>query len=102
MTQEQVDQMLAYEKEIVDHNEKMIKCFGQDAEHYFEDLLWGCRIVEKIKFVDAPKGDDQDEEYGPFKEVHVDQWSIGDSGDSFEGYVYAKIDDRWIQIPYSC
>ena len=69
----------------------------------FYDLMEDCGITSKIEFVLKPKGEKQDEETQYFKDIHIQQWSIGDSGDSFEGYIYAKFSkDKWIKVPYEC
>lgn len=90
------------EKEIFEHNKKIIDGFDSHAMKEFSKLVEGCRIRGKIEFVDEPLGDQQDEDYIFFKDVHVDQSSFGDSGDSFMGTIYAKVGDKWIAIPYDC
>lgn len=69
----------------------------------FEELLDGSDVTGKVEIVDAPKGTNQKEKYGVFKEVHVDQWCNGGyTGDNFEGDIYAKCKLGWLKIPYSC
>lgn len=86
------------------HNDTLIKSFGATAEKDFEELLDGCAIPEcgKIEVVEKPKGNRQHENCGIFKNVYVDQWSVGDSGDSFEGNIYARVEKKWYKIPYYC
>lgn len=106
ISQEQIDKMYAeldaYEKEIADHNENILKTLGEKAQNDFEELLDGCNINGKIHLVDAPKGIDQKENCGVYKKVHVEQWCTNMEGDSFAGFIYAKIKGLWIQVPFSC
>ena len=106
MTQEQIDKvyadLAAYEKEIADHNEQVLKSLGKKAQNDFEELLDCCNVTEKIKLVDAPKGSDNKENCGVFKNVHVDQWSTNMEGDSYAGFIYANVNGQWIEVPFSC
>lgn len=92
-----------YHKEIEDHNTSFLKQFGETANSDFAALVDGCTVTGKIEYVDNPRGTDQfDDDCGIFKDVHVDQWSVGDSGDSYGGFIYANVNGRWISIPYEC
>lgn len=106
MTQEQIDKvyadLVAYEKEIADHNEAFLKSLGKGAQRDFEELMDCCNIAEKIKFVDEPKGSDNKENCGVYKNIHVDQWCTNMEGDSFSGFIYAKVKGKWIEVPFSC
>lgn len=106
MTEEQIrkvyDDLAKYEKEVFDHNTNIINSFGKTASKHFKNLLDFCNVTEKIEMVDKPNGDKQNESYGMFKNVHVDQWSFGTEGDSYEGYIYANAKGQWIKIPFSC
>ena len=106
MTQEQIDKvyadLAAYEKEIADHNEQVLKSLCKKAEKDFEELLDCCNVTEKIKLVDAPKGSDNKEHCGVFRNVHVDQWSTNMEGDSYAGFIYANVKGQWIEVPFSC
>jgi hypothetical protein len=97
-----MDNVMLYEKEIVEHNKQQLKSLGRKAEEDFEELIDGCYVTEKIKFVDKPKGIKQDENCGVFKNVYVEQWSTGISGDSYCGFIYAHINGLWIEVPYMC
>lgn len=99
---EAFDNLYDYEKEITDHNDKVLKTFGGDAHKDFQDLIDSCSVVGKIEFAEAPKGDAQNESNGIFKDVHVDQYSVGDSGDSYAGFIYANINGKWVSINYEC
>jgi len=96
------DGLAEYYKEISDHNAALINSFGKTASKHFKDLLDFCDVTGKIELVDKPNGDKQNESYGMFKNVHVDQWSVGMEGDSFAGYMYANVKGQWIKVPYSC
>jgi hypothetical protein len=96
------DDLAVYEKDIYNHNNNLIKSFGEKAEKDFIDLLDFCRINGKIELVNSPMGDKQSENYGIFKNIHVDQWSVGMEGDSYEGFIYANVKRQWIKIPYYC
>jgi len=106
MTQEQIDKvyadLAAYEKEIADHNEQVLKTLGKKAQNDFEELMDCCNVTEKIKLVDAPKGSDNKEHCGVFKNVHVDQWTTNMEGDSYAGFIYANVKGQWIEVPFSC
>lgn len=99
---EAFDKMFEYEKEIADHNEQVLKSLGKKAQNDFEELLDCCNVTEKIKLVDAPKGSDNNEHCGVFKNVHVDQWCTNMEGDSYSGFIYANVKGQWIEVPFSC
>ena len=90
------------EKEIADHNEQFLKSLGKQAQRDFENLLDGCIVTGMMKFVNAPKGDDNEEHCGVFKNVHVEQWSTNPEGDSYAGFIYANLKGQWMEVPYSC
>ncbi len=106
MTQEQIDKVYAdlseYYKEISEHNESILKLLGENAKRDFEELMDCCNVTEKINFVDGPKGTDNKEHCGVFRNVHVDQRAVGMEGDSWDGYIYAHVNGKWIEVPFSC
>ncbi len=106
MEQNEIDkayaEMDAYLKGIAEHNEQFLKKLGKRAQKDFVELIESCNVTEKIKFVDTPKGRDNNENFGIFKNVHVDEWSTGTEGDSYEGYIYANVKGQWIEVPYEC
>lgn len=106
MTDEQIkkvyDDLAECEYQINEHNNKIINSFGNHAMKHFINMLEYCNVTEKIELVDKPNGDKQNESYGMFKNVHVDQWTVGTEGDSFAGYIYANVKGQWIKVPYSC
>lgn len=73
------------------------------AEADYKALLDFCVVNGELEIVSEPEGDDQDESTGIFKEVFVDQVSVGDSGDSFAGNIYGRFaQKKWLKIPYYC
>ena len=88
--------------EIVDYNNKLIESFGKNAKEDFKALLDFADVTEKIEFVKKPKGDRQNEAYGIFKNVYVEQWGTSMEGDSYSGNIYTFVKNKWIKIPYSC
>lgn len=81
-------------------NDAFIAQFGEQATECFKDLVDGCYVTDEIKFVDKPKGSRQDEEFGPFKDVHV--WQVCHWEDDYSGQIYARINNRWIEVPFHC
>ena len=113
MTQQEEDKMrlemrqiyadlAEYEAEVVEHNSKLIESFGKTAKSDFIDLLDFVDVTEKIEFVNKPKGSRQNESHGIFKNVYVEQWSTSMDGDSYSGFIYTFVNNKWIKIPYSC
>jgi hypothetical protein len=97
-----MNEVMAYEKEIADHNTQLIKEIGA-PEDEIEEILDGANINGKMEVVDTPYGSDEYEEYKFFKAIVVDQCSVGWEGDSFEGNIYAKFDEnKWLKIPFTC
>jgi|TARA_R110001632_G_scaffold104876_1_gene214018 hypothetical protein len=102
-----MDALLEYENERLEHNTKIIASIiaevGNETLKSYEDILDGCSVTDKLQIVDKPEGDNNDESFGIFKEVWVDQWSVGDSGDSFEGFIYGRFaKQKCLKIPYAC
>jgi hypothetical protein len=91
-----------HEKEITRHNKRFLHQFGKAAVQAFKDLTDNCSVVGKIEYVDEPKGDEQHEDCGIFKNVFIRQHSMGDSGDSYGGEIYAMVNNQWVSIPYEC
>jgi hypothetical protein len=106
MTKEEEDLMYKelseYNAEVAKHNDDIIKSFGEKAKKDFDRLTDCCEISEKITIVDNPKGDKQNNGFGIFKDVYIDQRSIGLEGDSFEGEIYTKVKDVWYCLPFYC
>jgi hypothetical protein len=103
----QVHYMLAlHEKQVMKVNIRKIKRCGKNAMEDFENMIDGSTVssYEPITTVRKPYGYyQQNETFGVFKKIVVDQRSVGMEGDSFEGYIYAKYNKhRWLKIPYWC
>lgn len=94
-----------WEEEIAEYNKNLLKSICSSALKNFCDLIESCDVNGKIEIVDKPCGDLQKgERYGVFKKVYVDQHSVGDSGDSYAGFIYTNHgkSNKWLKIPYSC
>lgn len=91
------------EQEISQKNELLLNSIlDETTKNDFVDLMEFCCINGEIEFVTEPSGDKQNEDCGIFKDVHIDQWSVGMEGDSFNGFIYASVANKWIKIPYYC
>jgi len=80
---------------IIKHN-NIPKKVMEDCEHSYHRAM---------KLTSLPGGDRQTEyeDIGFFKEIYIEQWATGMSGDSFEGDIYAKLGkDLWLCVPYFC
>lgn len=111
MTQEEIEKKEFHEAmqamweavKITDENNlKFISQFGETALEDFKHLTEDVRIIAEITFVDKPSGRWQEEDYGIFKNTHVNQWNDGHAEDCYSGYIYAQVGERWIKIPYEC
>jgi hypothetical protein len=106
MTQEDIDRayadLIAYQEEVLLHNEQTLKTLGKKAGSDFEELMDQCYVNGKIKLVDGPKGSDNEENCGVFKNVHVQQWTTNMEGDSYAGFIYANVKGQWIEVPFTC
>ena len=70
-----------------------------------EELLWHCEVCGAMSITRARPQDKhwQKAAFDPIKEMWVEQWSRGMDGDSFEGTIWVKIDNkRWLQLSFSC
>ena len=101
MWQQAMEAKIKWENEIYDWNAKFLSD-NDIPEEDFKDLMEYVYYNEKIEPVEGPKGQRQDEEYGKFKDVHVEQWSVGDSGDSYAGFIYMRVGEKWFRIYYEC
>jgi uncharacterized membrane-anchored protein YhcB (DUF1043 family) len=96
-------QLDKYYKELHKHNNEILSELGETAFTDFQKLIEDCEVTDKIDFVEKPHGQNQNEKSGIFKSIWVDQNSVGDSGDSYAGYIYGQITkDKWLRIPYEC
>lgn len=101
---EAMEEIAKHERAVCDHNNSLVRSLGKSAHKDFKNLIDCCDVTGKIEFVDKPNGSNQsDDDSGIFTNTHVDQWSVGIEGDSYEGFIYTQIPDkRWLKIPYSC
>ena len=100
-----MESLIEFEKEMQEHNSRILYIIG-DKDKDFESLMDYCRITDKMEWVDKPgfKAEQHPDVHGIFTLTHVDQWTIGDSGDSFAGFMYVKVNgfNKWLKIPYDC
>ena len=98
-----MDSVAAYEKEIADHNAKILSDNNIPWED-FESVVDDCAVTGKVEIVTTPEGNDNCEDpHGVFKRIFVRQWSIGCTGDSYAGYIFAELsENKWLKIPYEC
>jgi hypothetical protein len=100
-----MESLIEFEKEMQEHNSLILYIIG-DEDNDFESLMDYCRITDKMEWVEKPtfKAEQNPDVYGIFTLTHVDQWSTGDSGDSFAGFMYVKVKgfNEWLKIPYDC
>jgi hypothetical protein len=93
-------------KQEIEHNQKTLARFGSSLDDFdFREVMDGAILSGMIEIVcrEDVHGENQNENYGIFKNIHVDQWSVGLSGDSFAGHIYAQVSEKdWLKIPYNC
>jgi hypothetical protein len=87
-------------------NSRVLKAIGnQLGKHFLDDVVECFNESEacgKLELVKKPRGEWQEEHYESFAGVWVDQWSVGDSGDSWNGYVCIKLKKGlWLKTNYS-
>ena len=77
---------------------------GEDFKNDVVDCFqWAEATGDKFELVKEPSGGYQDDSFGKIKGIWVDQWSVGDSGDSYSGYIYIMLKrDKYLKIFYSC
>lgn len=99
--EEAMDALFEYRDEIDTHNSNILLQVNAKASD-FEKLVEDVKISGKMEIVNEPQGYNQDETYESFQQVYVDQWSVGMSGDTFEGTIYAQLEEnKWLSIPFS-
>jgi len=79
--------------------------FGAQYASHIRDCLTECEAPaghSRLEIVEKPSGRAQAEDWGSFKEVFVQQWSVGCEGDSFEGYICIPLPDgKFLKSFYS-
>lgn len=102
LIKEAYDEIDRLEKEEAAYNKKLLSDL-QIPDKDFADLIFHCSTIGRLEIVTKPTGENQDEYIGVFKQVYVEQGSVGDSGDSFAGFIYGKLGKRkWLKVPYEC
>jgi hypothetical protein len=95
--QEENDSVLSKVKSMVDDS------FFEALIHFIEEQenSYGAFLYELVK---KPTGKYFMEFWHKkLQGYYCEQWSVGDGGDSFEGYVYVKITkNNYIKIHFSC
>lgn len=96
------------EKDVYNHNQSVLEeieiTFNFDSiKEDFIELIDFVDVTNKIEIVNKPNGQEQHEKCGVFTKIFVDQWSVGNTGDSYGGHIYGKFaKNKWLKIPYSC
>lgn len=105
--QEAFDAMHKAEQEEEDKNNKLLAELREKfGEKYVADIIDCLKDDEcdgELSIVDTPGGKRQNENWGSFKFVHVNQYVNGGmEGDSFAGYVYIPLPDgKFLKSHYS-
>ncbi len=115
------------EKQMLDDYCKSMEDYQDECDRINERILKAIRSVNGDKFAEAvlafvksqfeegvdieggwkltkrKHGDYQKEDWVSFKGIWVDQWSVGDSGDSWNGHIFIKLrKDKYLELSYSC
>ena len=91
--------------EIELESEKVIKKLadklGLELRDDIKKIMIDCSFSDVCSVVDKPEGDDQEEHYKVISNVYAEQWSVGDSGDTFHGSIYCELPTKqWLKLPY--
>lgn len=85
--------------------EKIKTEFGAIYTSHIEECLRESEApadFTRLEIVEKPTGKAQAEDWGSFKKVYVEQWSVGTEGDSFDGYLYIPLpDDKFLKAAFS-
>lgn len=110
MWAEYAESMNKYHTECKRVNDRIIKAVANQLGQSFVNDIWSCveeseglpEYSGKFFFLRKPRGQWQEEEYDNFNGIWVDQWSVGDSGDSWNGVVCIKLKKGlWLAFDYS-
>lgn len=75
--------------------------YAQDIKEYLKDAEAPAEFT-RLEIVDKPTGRAQVEDWGSFKQVYVQQWSVGCEGDSFDGYICIPLPDgKFLKTSFS-
>jgi hypothetical protein len=74
---------------------------GLKLREDIKKIMVDCALNNVCSIVEAPEGDNQNESYEVVTNVYVEQWSDGDSGDSFQGNIYCELPTKqWLKLPF--
>jgi len=97
-----MDSIAEYQRELLEHNNKILSENNIPVADLV-DLLDGSECTGKLSVIKKPTGTNNNKETGCFSMVFCDQYSVGNSGDSFAGFLYGRFsEDKWLKIPYEC
>ena len=87
-------------------NSRLLKAIQSQLGKQFLDDVVECleesEAQGKLELVRKPRGQWQEEYHESFDGIWVDQWSIGDTGDSWNGYVCIELKKGlWLKTFYS-
>lgn len=108
MMDEMYESMAAYDREVERSNKRLCKAIlNQLGTTFLKEIMavaHESEVQNKMEIVRETTGEYQKEYgYDCFEGYWVDQWSVGDSGDSFNGYIYIQLkENRWLKMYYSC
>jgi len=93
----------AEQEKKIDEKNKLLLIENKISKEDFNELLSDCTPYGFYEIVNTPKGTNQYESVGIFKEIYVNQNGGGFSGDDFTGFIYGKLDEnKWLMVPYYC
>jgi hypothetical protein len=98
-------EMTKYHEEIERNNTPILNAIKEEnGQEFYDDLeayMQESEVCGAFKIVTEPRGEKQ-EEGGIIEFVWVDQRSVGDSGDSWEGTITVKISEvKYLEMPFS-
>lgn len=98
--------MSAYHAECLRVNDRIFKVIQSVLGNAFladiQDVLTDCEVNGQFSLVKDPVGEWQRERRGNVTGIWVDQCSVGDSGDSYEGRIWIKLKERlYLQADFS-
>ena len=93
-------------QEIMDYNNEVFENLKENfGEKYVKDIMECLKESEahgKLEIVDRPNIEPQEEDWGSFDHVLVDQYCNGGHvGDDFAGYIYIPIGGKYLKSHYS-
>lgn len=84
------------------HNNQILNEINCSQTDY-DDLIQDCKVTDKIEIVENPEGEDNNESYGIFEMVFIDEKRNGILEEFIVGFIYAKFgENKWLKVPYEC